>query len=185
MADLLELERRIRELERVESGLGGGSALPASAATGALFYRTDLGFLCYYDGTRWLTTNEYVMAAELTTFAATNNSALDHAFRGDFIPYITRVAVVTNAAATNNGSNYWTITVAGVNLAKGAADTIYSFTTAAHTAATFVQTDVGGGTLTTQLLTNRQYWRTACGITAGAPGALTIHTSIYYRFVVT
>lgn len=188
---LVELQQQIQalrgtvdQLKSREVVARSGSAFPATYPLNTPFFRSDLGWWCYFDGTRWLTAHEYQMAAGLTTYAATNNPGLDHTFRGDYSPYITRVAVVTSAAATNNGTNFWTISIQGVNLAKSAATDIYVFNTSGHTAGVLTQTDVGGGTLSNQVLANRQYWRTACG-TTGAPGNLTIHSSIFYRLIVT
>jgi hypothetical protein len=38
-----------------------GTSFPGSAVTGDRYWRTDLGVECYYDGTRWVTTQLYIM----------------------------------------------------------------------------------------------------------------------------
>ena len=43
------------------TGGARGTSMPSSPATGDRFFRTDLGFECYYDGTRWLTTNVFTI----------------------------------------------------------------------------------------------------------------------------
>ena len=171
--------------------LGRGTAFPATAdVPGGLraddtFRRTDLDWDCFYDGTRWLTNFEMQISEVVTTFTATNNSAFDSVFRTDYAPFITRIVVVTSVATTNNATNFWTIGISGVNLAKGAATTIYSFTTAAHTLATLTLTEVGGVSLTNQVLgANAQYWRVSVTTTL-APGTLTIHPTTFYRLIVT
>lgn len=183
-AQIQALRAGLDQIRSREVVARSGTAFPASYPSNTPFFRSDLGWWCYYDGTRWLTAHEYQMAAGITTYAATNNTGLDHTFRGDFSPFITRVAVVTSVATTNNGTNFWTISIQGVNLAKSAATDIYVYTTAAHSVGVLTQVDVGAGTLTNQVLANRQYWRTAAG-TTGAPGTITLHSSIFYRLIVT
>lgn len=42
-----------------QTGLPTGTSFPGSPSTNDLFYRTDLSLLCFYDGTRWLSLNQY------------------------------------------------------------------------------------------------------------------------------
>lgn len=53
----------------------GGTSFPASPTTDDVFYRTDLGMLFYYDGTRWLSEQLHTLtlsaSAALPNFAAT------------------------------------------------------------------------------------------------------------------
>lgn len=103
--------------------LGRGSVLPLTAdivgglQTGDRFFRTDLGFACYYDGTRWLTTHEY--SVTLTPFGlnplpfagAGPNTILLAALRTDVRAYYTRMALYMFTNTTNNAANYWVVTV--------------------------------------------------------------------------
>ena len=87
-----------------------GTAFPANKATGDRYWRTDLGLECYWDGTRWLSVNEYRAAHSLapawpiTVTAYLGNAAVDEASI-----YVTRFVVVAKALNTNDGSNYWTL----------------------------------------------------------------------------
>src|SRR5689334_21629200 len=40
---------------------GRGTAFPSSPAVNWRFFRTDLGFACYYDGAQWLSAHEYAL----------------------------------------------------------------------------------------------------------------------------
>lgn len=178
---LAALEIGVANLQGHEHG-GSGTAFPTGIATGFLFFRTDLGWWCYYDGTQWLTEDEFVQTTTMATFAATNNSALDQLFPAEFAVFITRVAYTTSVAVTNNATNFWTITTAGVNLGKSAGTTIFSFTTAGDTVGVDTQRDTSAVTEDTPA--NRRYWRTAVTTTL-APGSITIHAQIRYRLIVT
>ena len=87
-----------------------GTSFPANKATGDRYWRTDLGLECYWDGTRWLSVNEYRAAHSLapawpiTVTAYLGNAAVDEASI-----YVTRFVVVAKALNTNDGSNYWTL----------------------------------------------------------------------------
>lgn len=94
---------------------GRGTAFPGSWPQNVPFYREDLNWWCYYDGTRWLTCHEYEATIEwfpavAYPLSATNTPGL-HMARSDRNYYITRGRMYANAAATINGSNYWTIDV--------------------------------------------------------------------------
>src|SRR5688572_13447523 len=43
------------------SGYDEGTSFPGSPSTDDKYYRTDLNLLCVYDGTRWLTTQQYII----------------------------------------------------------------------------------------------------------------------------
>jgi hypothetical protein len=42
-------------------GIDAGTSNPGSPSTGDLFFRTDLNLIITYDGTRWVTVNQYVI----------------------------------------------------------------------------------------------------------------------------
>lgn len=166
--------------------LGRGTAFPtvghdgAAIQAGARFFRTDLGFAAYYDGARWLTAHEYVLPlVSMTTIGANTDSGnIPIPAATTYGIYIVRATVVTNAAATNNGTNYWSIQVQGLNTANSAADVLLSFTTAADTAATYV---VHEGVSVT-VPTNKTWYRTNASKTL-APGNLTYAASLNYRLI--
>ena len=176
---------RLRLTETKEVALiGSGAAFPASPATNRLFFRTDLGWWCYYDGTRWLTVHEYHIPQIVTNYVQTAIAlagAGETALRTDFAPYFTRYAIQTNAAATNNGTNFWTITFRTLNSARSATTTLVTFTTAGDTAGAVVSRDAAPST------PNPANFTIAQVVAQGtlAPGALTIYSaSLFYRFIV-
>jgi len=168
--------------------LGRGTAMPtvghdgAAVQAGARFWRTDLGLETYYDGTRWLTVNEYPYAVlPFQTFSVTNTFT-DVIIRTDYAPYITRVVTGTNPAATNDGSNFWTVTIAGINSARVSSTTIDTFDTHLDTAGAEALRDNAPSSSATP--TNRTYLR-CIGAKTGAPGNMTISHTIYTRLIIT
>ena len=171
----------LERLRKADAGTPGGSAFPSGPTTGFTFFRTDLGFACYYDGTRWLTINEYTLTLyERTTLAA--GVAHDFVVRDNYTPYYTRVLMTTSVVAPNGAGDYWSVFVQGLNLAISATTTILQINTDGDTAG--VNTS-HSGIVTTALPTNRDYVRLIATVGAGAPGTLTTAVAIVYRLVVT
>lgn len=104
-------DARLRQTETKESPLdSSGAAFPASPASGRLFFRTDLGFLCYYDGTRWLTVHEYSTMlgwgdSAAVSFAAAANVVRFASMRSDYTPWWTRAHFSYATGAVNDGAN--------------------------------------------------------------------------------
>jgi hypothetical protein len=169
--------------------LSRGTSFPASAdipgglLAGDRFWRTDLDFACFYDGARWLTMHEYYVPIVLRQAVAVTNTLFEKVIRTDFAPYITRTITLTNVAAPNTGANYWTVTIQGINTARSAGSTIETFNTSLDTAAVETLRDNVPGT--SQTPTNRTLLRVIVQITVGAPGAITIAQSLYFRLIVT
>jgi len=152
---------------------------PGSPATGDVCYRTDLGWWIYYDGTRWLTMHEY----SISTFATNVSAAGDPIalpFDGRYAAYYTRANVVTYVATTNDGTNYWTVGIEGVNLAFSARTTLFSFNTSADTLATLTQ----HADSTASAPTNN-FWINAKLTKTNAPGNLNVYYNVAYRLIVT
>lgn len=168
--------------------LGRGTAFPTVGSDGGAlqagtrFFRTDLGWAAYYDGTRWLTAHEYVLPIVYFSTISINtdsqNIPIPAATTYDI--YITRETFITNVAATNNGSNFWTLIGQALNTANSAATTILTFDTHLDTAATYV---VHEG-VTTNIPANKTWYRTNAAKT-GTPGNLTYAVSLNYRLVLT
>lgn len=122
MSDVLQdIYRRLDALQKWQDtaasvelpALNRGSSFPASWPQDVPFYRTDLDLLCYYDGTRWLTVQEYPSTfaswgGAATPFSVTTNPLLMPWFNDQGV-YITRAAYTLFVDTTNNGSNYWSI----------------------------------------------------------------------------
>jgi hypothetical protein len=87
-----------------------GTSFPGSKATGDRYWRTDLGLLFYWDGTRWVTVNEYSTSGVTETLAPTATNTLTRmAALTDFDIYATVWDVSTFVVTTNNGTSFWTI----------------------------------------------------------------------------
>lgn len=164
----------------IETGLYGGNSFPGSPVSNQLFYRRDLDWLCFYDGTRWLTTFELAMQVPSTIFTGSTSFALA-AFRTDRAPYITRVALSYYVSTTNNGSNYWDIVWRGVNSSAAAATTVLSQNTSAGSVNTWTRLEAAASTpvpannaiLDVNITKN------------GSPGNLQIIGTCFYRLIVT
>lgn len=161
---------------------GSGTAFPGSPATNDRFFRTDLGWLCYYDGTRWLTDFEMTMTQtqRSTTVAA---FLLMGALRDNYAAYITRVNYLLFIGPTHNGSNYWTLTIRGLTSTYGGGNTIDTFNTSAIAASTWTQ--VARAPNTTSVPASNDFVDLNVAVGAGTPGQLTFILTIFYRLIVT
>lgn len=103
----------------LEVGGGGypqGVSFPGSPVSGDKFYRTDLNWLCFYDGTRWLTCHEYTISFNYTGAHPSGNGSALLAFRAgmpsDYAAYFTNAYISVEAGSSNhNGSNYTTLSL--------------------------------------------------------------------------
>lgn len=186
---LRRLERAERTLERlqtVERPMAGGTAFPSTPPTGFLFYRTDLGWLCYYDGTRWLTVHEYeaaFFAGDSIDFTANNASAMIVRNRTDYAPYVTRVALTSRVITTNDANNFWSIVFVGYNLSFGSFTTLVTYTTATDTVNAYT-THESALTVAPANNTHFSISITKAGAAAN-PGTLRLLPAIFYRLIVT
>lgn len=107
-----------------------GTSFPTSPTTYDRFFRTDRGVWYFYDGTRWLSVEEYVMPCSSigsnpgwTGLAATNTTCYiataPNAVGGTQI-YITKWDIVWWVTAPNVGADDWTISLQ--DMAGGAVD---------------------------------------------------------------
>lgn len=177
-------------IQDIVDKINGGSSFPASPSTGTTYFRTDIGQLCYYDGTRWLTVNEYewttlgVTGGGVFSFTADATYALLTSIRRDYQPYFSRVAVVAQVATTNNGSNYWTITANSHNSIYGGGTILKTFNTSAAAVNTWVRYEYAAGSLDNTVPSD--YGTLGYGITkSGSPGTLFLTGSVYYRLIIT
>lgn len=146
------------------------------------FYRTDLGWWCYYDGTRWLTCLEFNVQSQLVTGISADGNTYFAVLRNDYTPYITRVSSITYVAATNDGTKYWTLITQGLNAAAGLTSNIDSFTTAADTAAVYTAHDHAPSVTSTPA---NYAWLRMNYTKTSTPGNLQFMVTVYYRLVVT
>lgn len=184
LRQLSDLNRRLERIERIEKGGGSGTAFPSSPPTNLRWFRTDLGWWCYYDGSQWLT--EDTWRADLFTgvvVTGAGGNVIGPDWRSDYAPFITRITISNSVATTNNGSNFWTILVRSYNATYGAATGIHQIDTSAQTAGTWYQVDTSSfsGTGTPS---NRAHLDTNFSV-FGAPGNITATGVIEWRIIVT
>lgn len=156
-----------------------GVAFPAAPATGTLFFRTDLGWLCYYDGTRWQTINNFQSFTSRTAMTVTISWG-ETRTRSDYAPYFTHCSAVTLNAATVDVNNYWTVNVRSADLIAGTNTVIYSFDTHLDTAGAYTN---HSGTPTTPNPTRYGFMQYNC-VPTGSPGALALYIDTFFRLIV-
>lgn len=180
---ILNISQQLERLRKADAGIPSGTSFPVSPPTDMLFYRTDLDFQCFFDGTRWLTVAEYpYVILPFQTFSAASTFT-DVLIRTDFAPYVTRVVTATAVTAPNSAVSNWLITIQGINTARAAGSTIETFDTSLDTAG--VQT-LRDNVPASSVPTNRTYLRCIGqknGAT-GTPGNMTISHTIYTRLIV-
>ena len=111
MADLETVHATIDHTGITGVGGGGiatGTSFPGGPSTNDLFYRTDRALLYYYDGTRWLTLNEYSLTLgaldyqpRSSTTAMTLWGVTDLGANGQ---WVTRFVAMNDVVTTNDGS---------------------------------------------------------------------------------
>lgn len=162
------------------TGIARGTAFPTSPAPvlGDEFTRTDFGFSCYYDGTRWLGPVSPI-PFQLWAGAPPPYTAANAIL---FYPAPQSLSFVVNSltygvfiATTNNASNYWTIVL---ETDTGAIDTRTTASLAANTITTIPVTTISG------VKTANTYMRITISKT-GSPGGLTITANLNHRRVYT
>lgn len=164
-----------------------GTAFPGAPSANDRYFRTDLKLDCYYDGTRWLTVNEYTTpigtthtlppVTANTTGTGSHAGVLDNTTAGIWAVRIVHYSLVVT---TNNGSNYWTVqyevsTNPGVLTNIGA-----PFTTAADTV-NFGNTHIvtlGVAIATTNTTIECAFTKT------GGPGGIYPRAIFVYRLIV-
>jgi hypothetical protein len=153
-----------------------GTGFPTAAA-GDRFWRTDRGLEYYYDGTRWLTTTLFTIPTSMTSSISV---AADNGNIGVFglMPashgiWLATMYMTTYVATTNNGSNFWTVTLTqGSNGAS-----LGNFTTASDSANTYTEhTIVVDATTTEKLIYPNP-------VNTGAPGAIFPAAQLSFRLV--
>lgn len=160
------------------------SSFPASPSTGQLFFRSDLGLLCFWNGTYWLTVTEY--SAEFariqnisatTTYPSINLSE-------EFRPFITKICGNANTQTTLNSTNYWNISFRTLNQAYSVADVLWAPDL----------TPAGGWTIgvdryfangINRISSNNPAARLDIVVTkVGNPGVFSYEATIFYRFII-
>lgn len=164
-----------------------GTSFPASKATGDRYYRTDLGMDFYYDGTRWLSVQEFSLAGAvidvLQPVSTTNTSAtfavVDEG-PSSVGAYVTRIVFSTLVTGTNTGSHYWTVQACSMASAGTLHNLGSSFATSADSTSWTRHVVSVGSVVTAGDIEYR-----AQGTKTGTPGGLYCLMAIYYRLIAT
>ncbi len=189
----LQTQRQIQALEiglerirKADAGTGAGTAFPSTPGTGLLYFRTDLGWLCYYDGARWLTTfvQPAILATNPTSSTITNANLRTIVGHDQYAIYVVRCFYSFNVTAPNDGSNYWTIAFEGENANFSAATTIDSHATSGNGPGAWTTFDPTPATPALSLA-NSRHLNVNLTKTLGAPGAIQLILSMSYRLIVT
>lgn len=123
------------------------TSMPGGPATNDLCYRTDLGLLFYYDGTRWVTTHLYEATAWslANPISANAVAAGQYMWHTDYNLWVVKFYWTPYVATTNTGSAYWNAQLrddTGASLGT-------ALTTAAASPDTYYKTSVAVGAATT------------------------------------
>jgi len=166
-------------------GLASGTSFPGSPANNDLFHRTDLDRLYYYDGTRWLSLQEFSVTGNGYGTITANSSTAVAVWRGAPTSPATDMWLIdltasTFVAATNSGAHYW-IWQLEYRDAANTATSIVTFNSSAHTQANWVMTTTAiGAVLNTAART------LAVTVTQnGTPGSAHQMFNLRYRLIAT
>lgn len=157
-----------------------GSSFPASPAAGQQFFRSDIGHLCFYDGSRWLTAHEYAAPADVFSTGGTATQFVSR-IRTQYLPYVTRISLSSQVLTLSNGTNYYTVTIRGVNVAYNSAVNIHIFNTSADAAGSLIDKDSAPNQTATP---NPGAIFDYSIVKTGSPGTLNLYGAFYYRFII-
>lgn len=162
--------------------LGRGTAFPTvgydggAIVTDSRFYRTDLDFLCVYDGARWLSVHTEVMRIPLTAYSAnTTDTTVLQVLPTDYAVQLVRMEIYAKLGATNNGSNFWFY-----QLQRNTVNITGALTTALGTGGADYQL----GTDLTTIVTIGGYINIAVA-KSGAPSNINVASMVRYRLIIT
>jgi len=159
----------------------GGTSFPGAPSAGDLYYRTDLHMWCEYDGTRWLTTHEYMRSTDYSTAADTGTVRISP-LRTDYSIYVTNVEVNLFINGVNDGSNYWSVYLRGAEVDWSALDTFHSYVTSGDSGSTWI-VDTGAPNVKNIPANNKSF---AINFTkTNSPGNCLYSIGIYYRLIIT
>jgi hypothetical protein len=164
-----------------------GTSNPASPYTNQRFFRTDLGYAIYYDGTRWLTEQEFefvwIGGIEGTQpITATNGSVPRAVVPNDWGIYLTKFVFKMMVQTTNDATRYWTADLIPVSLTNVALTTLKSASTQSLAIDTYH--DLGGAAINAVLDANAKTLRiTPTRVSTGGP--MRMLPTLMYRKIIT
>jgi len=142
-----------------------------------------LGLECYYDGTWWLTVNEYTLFTwSQDTFASTS-----YMFRGSFSAvygvYLERIEWNYEVATTNDGGNFWCLIVYTYTEDESGLEEQSSKCTLSDSPDTCYTIYENLGFAVTSNFEKKIGF--VASIASGTPGAITASGVLYYRLIIT
>lgn len=172
--------------QRTTLGMGGilGSAasFPAGEADKVIWHES-LHAWYYYETAgalnKWVTAEQFAVSSPNVGGGA-GAKALGE-LQTTYSHYITLIAIGYSVATTNNGSNYYTLTVRGVNSGYTNASNIHQITTAAAAAGAWVHSEAAPSI---SALPSHQARFDVDVAATGSPGTLTLYVTIFYRLYI-
>ena len=113
-------------------GISSGSSFPGGPSTNDLFFHTTYQLLFFYDGTNWLSANQYQSTLSIQGAVlplSSTDSFFSPLLAASLDCWIDKIYADSAVLTTNDGSKYWT-----VNFQPGPGyGSSWSFTTASDT----------------------------------------------------
>lgn len=176
------IEDALEPFRKADTGTPSGTSFPTGIASGFVFFRTDLGMLCYYDGSRWLTVEVFGLTLapfglNPLPFAGAGPATLVLAsVRSDYQIWFVYFAYYIFVNTTNNATNYWAITMTDTS----GASLWTPNTSAAGVGQSSGETAAGVAGANGATYINAQLTKVNAPGTVGA-----FHLTAYYRLIVT
>ncbi len=164
------------------AGISAGTSFPGSPSTNDMYFRTDRKLLYFYDGTRWRTVSEYTLPFFPVVLQGGQSATTEigrAGFDGTYDAYVTSVEFSSQVVTTNNGSQFWTLTVKKYTPAS-AATTLASQSTAGYTPSNWTYSTVAVGAVvdrTTHTMIGFDVTKTS------TPGPIYCHATVKYQLV--
>jgi hypothetical protein len=159
-----------------------GTAFPASPGSYQRFLRTDLGYEFFWDGTRWLSMQEFIEPGIITeALQATTATTPIYRWqmRRDFGIYLTKIYADTYVSTTSSGSHYYDVSFTRRNAANASVALGTPFATSADTASNWAD-----HTQTINAVLDAGTFEIQSAIAkTGTPGAMYLVPKIGYRLI--
>jgi len=158
-----------------------GTSFPSIAATNQKYFREDLGYLCYYDSTQWVTVDLFIYQQSAQGLSATTTKRGRLPTDGNLIYVPGDVVATTYVDTTNDGTHNWTVLVSATGNVFGNDVQLHTFSTSADSPDVFVAHDDAADDTTpakgagVEILCTKN----------DTPGTLDVAVSFKYRLIIT
>lgn len=173
--------------------LTSGTAFPSSPVADQRFYRTDLDLRCYYDGTRWLTDQQFSSSLTIVGTTMAHPLSVNQPSAGNIAGiidnslgqgvYVERALITTYLnGGTSNASNKWAVQFVAMDGAGATTSLGALFDTSADAASAYVSHNVTVGAV----VSDSYKLFSGTFVKTGAPGNLyALPIEVVYRLIVT